>query len=116
MIDGITLITIIPPIVASLFTFIVAIRKSRTLHIKTISEIQSSAIEIVQRAEEQMRLELRKDIDALKTENISLKEKVQDLEDQKKDNDNLINTLRSEIATLKGAIDLYKILIESKSQ
>lgn len=113
MIDG-TILTIIPPIIASVLTYIVAAKRSKINQLKAIAEIQNKAIELVQNAEEKMRLELRQDIDKLRGENDSLRKKIDMLETQRTESDRLTNTLKLEITTLKDSIDRYKQIIKEK--
>jgi hypothetical protein len=113
MIDG-TILTIVPPIVASVLAYMVATKRSRLLQLKTISEIQSKAIELVQKAEEQMRIELRKDIERIREENETLKKKVAQLETQRDASDALTNALKQEIASLKEALHHYKGIVDEQ--
>lgn len=109
--DG-TIITIIPPIVAAFLTFIVATKRAKIVQLKTISEIQAKAIELVQKAEEQMRAELRKDIERIREENETLKKKIEVLESQRNASDQLSNTLKEEIHTLREALNHYKTIVD----
>jgi predicted phage gp36 major capsid-like protein len=52
-------------------------RRSKLVQLKTISEIQAKAIELVQKAEESMRQELRKEIERIREENEELKKKIE---------------------------------------
>ncbi len=115
MVDG-TTITIIPPILASVLTYLIAVRRSKVVQIKTISEIQAKAIELVQKAEEQMRLELRIDIERIRKENETLMHKVETLENQRNTSDQVSNSLKEEIHTLRESLYHYKKLAdENKS-
>lgn len=114
MIDG-TLLTIIPPIIASLVTYGVAMKRSKLVQLKTISEIQSKAIDLVQKAEEEMRIELRKEIERIREENDELRKKIQTLEDQRNASDQLSNTLKEEIKTLRDALDHYRKLVDENN-
>jgi hypothetical protein len=113
MIDT-TIITIFPPILASVLTYAIAVKRSKLIQLKTIAEIQSKAIELVQRSEEQMRLELRQDIDRIRQENDILKKKIEMLESQCIANDQLIVTMREEIKSLKETVEYYKTIVNEK--
>lgn len=110
MVDG--TLTIIPPIIASILTYVVAMKRAKLIQIKTIAEIQAKAIELVQKAEEQMRSELRKDIERIREENETLKRKVEILETQRNESDRLSNTLKEEIHTLREALNHYKKIVD----
>jgi hypothetical protein len=111
MVDG-TIITIIPPILASILTYAIATKRSKLTQLKTISEIQSKAIELVQKAEEQMRTELRKEIELIKEENSTLRQKISILESQRNASDRLSETLREEISALRTTVEHYKQIID----
>jgi len=111
MIDQTTL-TIIPPIVASILGYILAMKRSKITQIKTITEIQTKAIELVQKAEEQMRSELRTDINRIRDENESLRKRIEVLDAQRNASDTLSTTLKEEIHKLRETLDHYKKIID----
>lgn len=114
MIDG-TILTIIPPILASVLTYAVAMKRAKLVQLKTISEIQAKAIELVQKAEEEMRNELRKEIGRIREENEELRKKIQILEDQRNASDQLSNTLKEEVKTLRDALNHYKKIVDENN-
>lgn len=115
MIDG-TLTTFVPPIIAAVLAYVLSQKRSKLQQIKIISGIQSDAILLVQKAEEQMRAELRKDIDLIRQENQSLKVKIEILEGQRMISDGLVRTLNEEIESLKNSNGHYKTLYEEHKQ
>lgn len=111
MIDG-TIITIIPPILAAILTYLVAQKRSRIAQLKTVSEIQAKAIELVQKSEESIRSELRKDIERIRLENESLKKRIEVLDNQRDASDQLSITLKDEIRALRETLDHYKKIVD----
>lgn len=118
MIEG-SLLTIIPPVVASVLTYIVANKRSKLNQIKIITDIQTRAIEMVQQSGEQLRLELKKEIDRINTNNLDLTKRIELLDNQCKmlDNqckisDQLVVVLKQEIISLRETTDHYKQLYE----
>ena len=107
-----TTLTIIPPIVASIFGYILAMKRSKITQIKTITEIQTKAIELVQKAEEQMRSELRVDINRIRDENEALRKRIETLDTQRNVSDTLCVSLKDEIHKLRETLDIYKKIID----
>lgn len=114
MVDG-TIFTIIPPILASVLTYAVAMKRAKIIQLKTITEIQSNAIALVQKAEEEMRKELRKEIERIREENEELRKKIQTLEDQRNASDQLSNTLKEEIKTLRDTLNHYRKIVDENN-
>lgn len=113
------IILIIPPIITAIFAYLIARKKNiiseRISKAKIDSEIQTQALSIVDKVMGEMRVELRREIDELRKENESLKKAVVDsqtriesLESQLGESDQLISILKSEILTLKAALAMYK--------
>lgn len=111
MIDG-TIISVIPPILASIVTYAISTKKSRLVQLKAIAEIQDKAIQLVQRAEEQMRLELHKEIDRIREENNTLRHKIEELESQRHAIEQVSNSLYIEVQTLREALNHYKQIVD----
>lgn len=107
-----TIITIIPPVLASILTYLVAMRRSNIVRVKTLSDMQANSIELVQKAEEQMRLDLRKDIDEIKAENKALRDEVDNLKTQRNVSENVANLLKQEVNSLKTSVEAYKRIID----
>jgi len=76
MIDA-TILTVIPPIVASVLTYIVSNKRSRLLHAKLLAAMQSEAIEQVRLSEEKMRAEVWQELKNVREENDELKKEMQ---------------------------------------
>lgn len=119
MLDLNAIILIIPPILAAAFAYLVARKKNliteRISKAKIDSEIQTQALSIVEKVMGEMRLELRREIDELRKENDILKKeivesqnRIDSLESQLDASNQLVATLRSEIATLQVALTMYK--------
>jgi uncharacterized coiled-coil DUF342 family protein len=113
------IILIIPPIITAIFAYLIARKKNiiseRIGKAKIDSEIQTQALSIVDKVMGEMRIELRREIDELRKENESLKKSIVDsqtriesLESQLDESDQLVSILRSEISTLKVALAMYK--------
>lgn len=123
MIDSSIIITIIPPIVTGVFAYLIAKKKStlaeRINKAKVDADIQSQAFSIVKGVMNDMRDEFKREIEALKEENEVLRKqvstndkKIQDLTDQCKASDKLVETLQSEIGALRLTIKVYEKEIE----
>jgi len=119
MMDINAIILIIPPIITAIFAYLIARKKNiiseRIGKAKIDSEIQTQALSIVDKVMGEMRIELRREIDELRKENESLKKSIVDsqtriesLESQLDESDQLVSILRSEISTLKVALAMYK--------
>lgn len=76
MIDA-TILTVIPPIIASVLTYIVSNKRSRLLHAKLLADMQSEAIEQVRLSEEKMRAEIWQELKNVREENDELKKEMQ---------------------------------------
>jgi hypothetical protein len=103
-----TIITIIPPILTSILAGMVAMKKSKVSHIKTVTEMQVKALEIVSKAEEKMREEIRMDLEIVKAENRALKLEIDELKNEAKKRSELIDAMKTEIISLKATIIAYK--------
>lgn len=108
MIDYSNILTIIPPIVTSILTWIVASKKSRVSYLKLITDVQVKALDVVSKSEEKMREEIRKDLELVKKENEQLRNEIDDLKKQIEKRTILISDLEKEITSLKATIAIYE--------
>lgn len=114
-----SLLLIVPPIVTASFAYLIAKKKNiiseRINRAKIDSESQSQALDIVRGVIVDMRNELHREMDILRNENESLKHEIRanqsmisSINIQLSANDDLIFTLKSEIAILKSALKIYQ--------
>jgi len=75
MIDG-AILSIIPPLVAAVLTYIVSNKKARMQHAKVLADVQNQAIEQVRLAEEKMRSEIWAELDKVRQENADLRDEL----------------------------------------
>lgn len=116
MIDT-ALIGIIPPIVAAILTYVVASKRARLQYAKTISDIQSKAVEVVAAQEEKMRKEIWAELDKIRTENQKLREDLATLKERLQNANDLADTLREEVRALKSSLDVTtKDLVRSNAR
>jgi hypothetical protein len=119
MLDTSAIILIVPPILSAAFAYLVARKKNivteRLNRAKIDSEIQTQALTIVHGVMNDMRDELKREIDALKKENEGFKSeialnanRISTLQIQLTASDVLVASLKSEISTLQGAIKMYQ--------
>jgi chromosome segregation ATPase len=119
MIDSSIIITIVPPIITAIFAYLIARKKNviaeKINKSKVDAEIHNQAFTIVRGVMNDMREELRREISDLRKDNDKLKEKVEEnyskiesLIEQCMISDKLVETLRSEIATLRATIKTYE--------
>lgn len=119
MIDYNSIILIVPPIITAAFAYMVARKKNiiseRLNKAKIDADIQNQALTIVRGVMNDMRDELRKEIDVLRKENEHLKEEVHSnrrrvelLESQLEASAKLVETLKAEILTLQTTLSVYK--------
>jgi flagellar motility protein MotE (MotC chaperone) len=119
MFDSGALISILPPVLAAVFAYLVARKKNliseKISSSKIDSEIQSQALVIVRSVMADMRDELRVEIDILRKEKDALKKeihehksKIENLQNQFIVSNELAASLRSEVSTLQAALNLYK--------
>jgi chromosome segregation ATPase len=119
MFDLSIIVTIVPPVVTAIFAYLVARKKNivseRISRAKVDADIQSQALNLVRGVMNDMREDFHREITSLKEENEKLKEemednksRVQNLEKQLVASDELIETLRSEISTLKKTLTFYE--------
>jgi CII-binding regulator of phage lambda lysogenization HflD len=115
MIIDSTLLTIIPPIVAAVLTYIVSNKKSRIEQAKVLADVQSHAIEQVRQAEEKMRAEIWAELEKVRRENNESKEQIRhqglrilDLERQLEASAKLRMTLGEQVSELERLVDTYK--------
>lgn len=104
MIDG-TILAIIPPIVASILTYIVASKKARVQYAKVVADMQSKAVEVVSAQEEKMRQEIWAELASVRDENQSLREELASLKEKLQSSYDLSDSLREEIKSLKSALE-----------
>jgi uncharacterized coiled-coil DUF342 family protein len=102
------IISIIPPLVAAVLTYVIASRRSKIQQAKILSEMQGKAIETVAAAEAKMRAELWAELDVLRIENHSLRDKISAIELQNRTYEQLNITMKEEIVALKTTVDAYK--------
>ena len=113
------LINIIPPIIAALFAYLIARKRSiiadKHAKAKLDADIQTQALNIVSGVMSEMKQEFRREIESLRTENNQLKLKIEEAESridtlrsQLDASDKLISALRSEINTLQSTINFYE--------
>jgi uncharacterized protein involved in exopolysaccharide biosynthesis len=100
MIDA-TIINIIPPLVAAIFTYIIANRRARIQHSKLLADIQGQAIDQVSKSEEKMRKEIWDELDRVRKRNATLEEEKDDLSERVQHNSELIAALRQELSSMK---------------
>jgi peptidoglycan hydrolase CwlO-like protein len=123
MIDG-TILSIIPPLIAAVLTYLIANKRARLAHAKLFADMQASAIEQVSNSEEKMRKELWIELDKLRAENQELRkqidgqrESIDQLEEKLKTSENLVTTLTNQVGTLTGLVNTYKNrIIELENQ
>lgn len=114
MLDA-TILSIIPPLVAAVLTYIVSTKKARIEHAKVLADMQNKAIEQVRSAEEKMRREIWAELDKVREENSTLREElkqqglqISNLEKQLEAATQLRITLTQQVSTLEGLVGTYK--------
>lgn len=114
MLDA-TILSIIPPLVAAVLTYIVSTKKARIEHAKVLADMQNKAIEQVRSAEEKMRKEIWAELDKVREENSTLREElkqqglqISNLEKQLEAATQLRITLTQQVSTLEGLVGTYK--------
>jgi CII-binding regulator of phage lambda lysogenization HflD len=123
MLDVNVLITILPPILAAVFAYLIARKRNaaseRVNRAKIEADVQTQALQIVRGVMNDMRDEFKREIDALHNENKSLREEIEEnksrlmvLQKQLVASDELVETMRSEISALKKTLAVYEAEIE----
>lgn len=123
MLDVNVLITILPPILAAVFAYLIARKRNaaseRVNRAKIEADVQTQALQIVRGVMNDMRDEFKREIDALRNENKSLKYEIEEnksrlmvLQKQLVASDELVETMRSEISALKKTLAVYEAEIE----
>jgi predicted nucleic acid-binding Zn-ribbon protein len=123
MLDVSLIITIVPPIVTGIFAYLVARKKNivaeRISRAKVDADVQSQALTIVRQVMNDMREDFQREMSVLKEENQKLKyqiednkQKLQSMQEQMEASDVLIETLKSELSTLKKTLTIYEKEIE----
>jgi len=114
MIDG-TILSIIPPLVAAVLTYIVSSKKARAENARVLADVQSQAIEQVRLAEEKMRSEIWEELDKVRQENADLRKELRqqasELSEVRKQLDSasqLRISLTEQVHTLESLVDTYK--------
>jgi len=114
MIDG-AILSVIPPLVASVLTYIVSNKKARIQHAKVLADVQSQAIEQVQLAEEKMRAEIWIELEKVREENASLRAdmrlqgtEIYNLKKQLDAASQLRLTLTDQVHSLENLVGTYK--------
>lgn len=119
MIDTNAILLIIPPVLAAILAYLIARKKNiiteKISRAKIDSEIQIQALSVVENVMEDMRAELRREIDELRKENEVLRKEINEnhlkidaLQNQLDSSNQLVSILRSEIGTLQTALAMYK--------
>lgn len=119
MIDINSILLIIPPLASAMFAYLIARKKNllddNLSRSKMGAEIQSQALKIVQETMIEMRTELKREIDQLRTDNNLLRdevkssrEKISSLEFQIDASDKLSALLKHEIYTLNMALRMLQ--------
>jgi len=122
MIDG-AILSIIPPLVAAVLTYIVSNKKARMQHAKVLADVQTQAIEQVRLAEEKMRSEIWAELDKVRQENADLREELRnqakELSDVRRQLDSANQSrvlLTEQVSTLEKLVNTYKNRITELEQ
>jgi len=114
MIDG-AILSIIPPLIAAVLTYIVSNKKARIQHAKVLADVQSQAIEQVRAIEEKMRSEIWTELEKVRQENADLRDEmrqqgiqISNLEKQLDAASQLRVTLTQQVHTLESLVGTYK--------
>lgn len=119
MIDGNILITIVPPIFTAIIAYGIAFVKSRSneriQRAKIEAEVDNKAMEMVQSVMEELRRELKAEINELREDNKTLRkeaeaarEEIESLRKRLRDSDILQESLKSEISSLRTTVLWYE--------
>jgi len=120
MLDVNVILTILPPVLSAVFAYLIA-RKRNTIservnRAKVDADVQIQALQIVRGVMTDMRDEFKQEIENLRNENKTLKREIEEntsrltiLQKQLVASDELVETLRSEISTLKKTLALYEV-------
>ena len=120
MLDVNVILTILPPVLSAVFAYLIA-RKRNTIservnRAKVDADVQIQALQIVRGVMTDMRDEFKQEIENLRNENKTLKQEIEEntsrltlLQKQLLASDELVETLRSEISTLKKTLALYEV-------
>lgn len=107
MIDT-ALLSIIPPIVAAILTYVVASKRARIQYAKVIVDMQSKAVEVVSAQEEKMRKEIWAELSVVRAENKSLRDELLDLRAKLQTSHELADIMREEIKSLRSALEMTR--------
>jgi predicted nuclease with TOPRIM domain len=117
IIDG-TILTVIPPLVAAVLTYIVANKRARVQNAKLIADIQTQAVEQVRLVEEKMRAEIWVELEKVRKENAELRKEMEsqrseimDLKKQLEAASSLRITLTEQVHSLERLVETYKTRI-----
>jgi chromosome segregation ATPase len=119
MFDLSIIVTIVPPIVTAAFAYLVARKKNivseRITRAKVDADVQTQALNLVRGVMNDMRQDFHREITSLKEDNQKLRQEIEEnssslqiLQKQLVASDELIETLRSEISTLKKTLTFYE--------
>ena len=119
MFDFSIIITIVPPLITAGFAYLIARKKNvvteRINRAKVDADVQTQALGIVREVMNDMREDFHREILSLKEDNKKLKQEIEEnnihlqtLQTQLIASDELIETLRSEISTLKKTLTFYE--------
>ena len=102
----------VPSIISAAFAYLIARKRNivseRVNKSKIDADAQVQALNIVRAVMDDMRKELKSEIEDVKNENQQLRVKLDSLQSQLEASDELISTLRNEIASLHATIKLYE--------
>lgn len=114
MIDG-TILSVIPPILVAILTYIVANKRARFVQAKLLADMQSHAIEQIRITEEKMRSEVWNELQKVREENAGLKKEMKDqwleisnLKDQLDDSAEIRAKLITQVHELEKLVDTYR--------
>lgn len=119
MIDGNILITIIPPVFAAGIAYAIARIKSnaneRIQRAKIEADVDTRAMDMVTNVMDEMRKELKAEIEKLRQENVALKisaeqnkDEIENLRKRLRESSELQDAMKMEIASLKNTIQWYE--------
>jgi len=107
-----TFLTILPPVVASLFAYAIATKKAKITYAKNTAEIQLKTFELINSSQEKMREEMKLELDSFKEKNDSMKEEIFILKKIIESNKNEIEILKGQLKNSNDVIDALKSRIK----
>jgi chromosome segregation ATPase len=109
MIDGVS-IAIIPTLLGGILTYLVQAKRARLLQAKLFSDMQSTAIDQVTKAEERMRKEIWEELQIVRNKNEKLEQELIELRRRYSVNE---ESLKERITLLQSTVDTYKDQVSS---